>query len=1151
MFVYGGTQDGEADAALYKYDVPTGEWTAIKRPYAGTPPGRRINHRMAAFNDSLIIAGGNIGATYYKDAFMVTPERPADCETVAYLSKYLQNEASYGKKFCIHVIASATGLVVGDNPYYSMQSYLPAVALHAGLAAPGEDVIFDVTIQSRQMSFKAMERNGIVSGAHIGDQWTFMVQARGLCPSAPEDDMDANFGFYGVDQSFLYEVNASDSSSPVIGGSQYIPIVAARVGDDDAYSNFTSNDTITNLWDGNFETTWELNRENTTNLYVEFQLQYAVEVTSVQLWWKDGRVKDLYFDNTSDVQVLVGDVVSENNVTVQDEYLTYSFPPTTASKLKVLVPGGCKLGNCTGFLPRTLALAEVRIFGPPVPVLKQTKSATLSGGEDASGCSNNYDSDSCISCPGVGCASPWLKIDLGHSQRVVYVSITAISGLGAYEIYVGDATGYISNAKCASGSYSARQKLSVTCGGEGRYVYLVLPGSTRTLHIQDMTAYGYDALNFRTYAAESKLSAVAVHAGVLRSGERGYVLMVNRGVNAQFRSWDSQGISSESQHTASLSYSLLSVAPDVCSPASYSSGLNEPFSGHAMGIYDEALYVWGGNSATGTLRSNGIDKLDLKTWVWTALATSGTPASPRSDFSFAMWKYHLVIYGGTNVVSLTDINMVSVASGAWVSGLCTSCSIGARVQAPAAVIDNHYIQFDSASTSLAVYDLISLTWTDVTGSQVGTPALPSYATATTYTSNGAPGGCPASSKIITFGGESSNMTWALTIPQLDYHFTNVSIAVDEGLYVGRIRDMHITMQTDTCGNGLPSGGKLSVTVPAGFEFGTLTAQISGHNGFSNSFSIASKDIYVNGQELVIDTGANLLLDGGFDNSTGTWTVDSTGLNVQWEQAMADFPSPPLTSSPAASKFGGAWGYPVTTDATNPAIVYQLVDMSGHVGQTLYLTGFVAGISADVTKATASVTFYSTSCSATSPTVLGSETVFQSPSTGAGWMLVKGSLVVPTGAGCARVRLSGKQNTYFDHFFFGTYPNMEISLGTAIQVRIQGIQAPRTCEGMAGWVFNVKTFQYYTGDELGTDSGESDLDMEEKCINPCQSCQYLYTIGEDRMYRCSYSSLSGRMINFERKNVEDSAPYSDCRHCSHFGSSPYSAQCLGSPAPFHA
>ena len=48
------------------------------------------------------------------------------------------------------------------------------------------------------------------------------------------------------------------------------------------------------------------------------------------------------------------------------------------------------------------------------------------------------------------------------------------------------------------------------------------------------------------------------------------------------------------------------------------------------------------------------------------------------------------------------------------------------------------------------------------------------------------------------------------------------------------------------------------------------------------------------------------------------------------------------------------------------------------------------------------------------------------------------LPLSSGAQCARISLKGKQNTYFDHFFYGTYPLREISMGETIYAKVAGV-----------------------------------------------------------------------------------------------------------------
>ena len=305
LYVFGGeSQSGgsSGSAGLYKYDINAASWTPIRNPVSGSVPSARVNSRMVSYNGTLIVSGGHKGGGYYHDVHTIIPKVPADCPLTHYLSPYLKTESAYGTRFCVSLVATdkGPGEVIGDNPNYGMNSYLPHVAVHAGLATRGEEVVFDVIIQPKNVSSRGVVRNGIKSHELLVDDWNFQVQTRGSCPLITNDEMDEAHEFYAVDSSSLYQVNAYKSVPSVVGGQQSIGIVSATRGDDDALSEFKNlsytNDSIAHLWDSSFDTFFQF-EGNLSNPYLEFELERTAVITSMQIWAEHDYLDLLYTFN--------------------------------------------------------------------------------------------------------------------------------------------------------------------------------------------------------------------------------------------------------------------------------------------------------------------------------------------------------------------------------------------------------------------------------------------------------------------------------------------------------------------------------------------------------------------------------------------------------------------------------------------------------------------------------------------------------------------------------------------------------------------------------------------------------------------------------------------------------------------------------------
>uniref|UniRef100_A0A7S4CIL4 LCCL domain-containing protein n=1 Tax=Eutreptiella gymnastica TaxID=73025 RepID=A0A7S4CIL4_9EUGL len=1161
MYMFGGVENGATVDGLHKYDVATNSWSAVTAPVSGTPASARENARMIAHNDSLVIVGGNSGSAYYGDTYVVTPEVPEGCETIHTLSPYLMNVASYNLEICVRVVASATGLVVGDNPAYSFDSELPAVAVHAGLAAPGEVVVFLLTIKPQEVRFYAVERNGVVSQAKVGNDWTFSVRSKAeVCATQPSDRMDESLSFYDVGQSFHYKVTGSVTSS-VVGGSQPIKVESITYGDQ--HKNETSPADTAHLVDNDITTSWEWVGVNFSSPYVIFSWQQKTMVTGMQIWWKSGAIEQLFEDiSYTPFKVYVDDTVvldnMVNNVSFHNGYLAMGFDYGAYGRnVKIEWPA-------TQGQKRTISMAEVKILGDEINPNWLNNNAYLSGGEDARGCSNHFLKDhgvgygyECITCA-TACTDPYLKLDFGFTRRVMYIVVTVPSNMNGetYEVHVGDfSSASASNTQCATGSLVTGEQ-TIYCGITGHYLFFTIKGSSKTLHLLDLLAYGEwggaDG-KYKTYAAESTLSGAAVHAGVLANGEAGFVLLVYRGYNQNLNGSFAGNLQSATKFGETLSFSLMAVANGVCTAVS---DLASAASGHAAVEYEEEIFVWGGLSGAGPTYRTATDiyKLTLSTWTWSSVTSVGTAVSQRSDFSFALWTHFLVIYGGVSSgAPLSNGGTLDLLTGTWAS--LASSTIGSRTYAPAAVVGDLYVVFDSSSTALAVYNLVTSSWADVSSAQSTTIEVPQTSTAVVYTPTDVDGGCPGTSRIILYGGRAggsvpSNRTFGLKVPDVNYHFSNVSMQYDGGVFIGRSRDLHLTLKTEACGNGLPSGGAIQLTVPAEFTTSdAMTAAISTSSGFDtpDTVTLTSADIFINGNVIVLQSGANLLSSSGMDsNTTDAWLVDNvTGTGDKWVTVYADTAAG-YTGSPTASRFGIGWLHPDTSSTSTYAIVFQKVDVTAYVGQTLHFTGYVAGVSSDVSAAVAGIAYYSTACGLGSgEVIIGSETVFTSAATGSGWMQIVGQSGVPAGAQCARISLKGKQNTYFDHFFYGTYPLREISMGETIYAKVAGVSVPRSCGSAGSWVFQVQTYQYHLGDELGTDSGYSSLVNADTCTDPCHTCQY-HDLQSDgtKVYRCSWTSKkTGKLLHFDRYNIESQTSF--CSRCQ--GQRSNSVACYGGSA----
>ena len=85
--------------------------------------------------------------------------------------------------------------------------------------------------------------------------------------------------------------------------------------------------------------------------------------------------------------------------------------------------------------------------------------------------------------------SPWWRIDLGVPRLVISVSVFFTMDLGDFQIRVGNWPTWENNPVCAFEAMAASW-MHVGCQGEGRYVFIVLPGTGRSLSLCEVGVTG-------------------------------------------------------------------------------------------------------------------------------------------------------------------------------------------------------------------------------------------------------------------------------------------------------------------------------------------------------------------------------------------------------------------------------------------------------------------------------------------------------------------------------------------------------------------------------------------------------------------------------------------------------------------------------------
>jgi len=98
-------------------------------------------------------------------------------------------------------------------------------------------------------------------------------------------------------------------------------------------------------------------------------------------------------------------------------------------------------------------------------------------------------------------SNPWWRVDLGEEMEVDAVSVTNRGDccgdrLSNFEVQVGDTDAWDANTKCGGQQYSVAQgqTLDVGCSSAaGRYVFVGIPGGSKTLTLCEVAVSGRDA----------------------------------------------------------------------------------------------------------------------------------------------------------------------------------------------------------------------------------------------------------------------------------------------------------------------------------------------------------------------------------------------------------------------------------------------------------------------------------------------------------------------------------------------------------------------------------------------------------------------------------------------------------------------------------
>jgi len=84
--------------------------------------------------------------------------------------------------------------------------------------------------------------------------------------------------------------------------------------------------------------------------------------------------------------------------------------------------------------------------------------------------------------------SPWWRVDLEEPRLVISVRVLFAVDSGDFEIRVGNWPTWQNNPVCAFQAMTASMR--VGCQGEGRYLFVVLPGEGRSLSLCELEVTG-------------------------------------------------------------------------------------------------------------------------------------------------------------------------------------------------------------------------------------------------------------------------------------------------------------------------------------------------------------------------------------------------------------------------------------------------------------------------------------------------------------------------------------------------------------------------------------------------------------------------------------------------------------------------------------
>lgn len=129
-----------------------------------------------------------------------------------------------GSILYFNITGSRDGAVYGSGPY-SINSSLPATAVHAGALAHGQKALIAVTILAGQPSYQSLARNGVTSQSYGATNISYSVIAVTNNPPVTETFLDpgsvATFPGAEVNKSYAFWVNARTDSGMIWGTDVY------------------------------------------------------------------------------------------------------------------------------------------------------------------------------------------------------------------------------------------------------------------------------------------------------------------------------------------------------------------------------------------------------------------------------------------------------------------------------------------------------------------------------------------------------------------------------------------------------------------------------------------------------------------------------------------------------------------------------------------------------------------------------------------------------------------------------------------------------------------------------------------------------------------------------------------------------------------